>query len=292
MLPPDLSCAGQSTVANTNARRPLYPDFGRFSIAESVVNSSYHSLQASLDRRYSNGLTILASYTFSKALTDLNSVLTNNGGVPDPENRRLEWGPAEHDRTHALVASWVWQIPYGAAMRGISRVLLHGWELNGIWSAYSGSPLSFSTSQDRALRGHPNRPDRLRDARLPSDRSREERIAATSTRLRMCPTASANSAMRHVPKVSFAARDLWILLSEFSNISAAWPNRIAFNSALRCLARSTVQISARLGQSRRARQSRSYSRHWGRPHNSIRPEVPVFEAGGSVCPARRSRSRP
>jgi hypothetical protein len=177
MLPPDLSCAGQSTVANTNSRRPLYPDFGRFNIAESVVNSSYHSLQASLDRRYSNGLIILASYTFSKALTDLNSVLTNNGGVPDPENRRLEWGPADHDRTHALVASWVWQIPYGAAMRGISRVLLHGWELNGIWSAYSGSPLFFSTSQDRAPRGHPNRPDRLRDARLPSDRSREERIA-------------------------------------------------------------------------------------------------------------------
>ena len=174
---PAVYIPGQSTVANTNSRRPLYPDFARFSLAESVVNSSYHSLQASLDRRYSNGLTILASYTFSKALTDLNAVLTNNGGVPDPDNRRLEWGPADHDRTHALVTSWVWQIPYGATTRGVARVLLHGWELNGIWSTYSGPPLSFSTSQDRALRGQPNRPDRLQDARLPSDRSRAERIA-------------------------------------------------------------------------------------------------------------------
>lgn len=102
---PAVYVPGQSTVANTNSRRPLYPNFARFSLAESVVNSSYHSLQASLDRRYSSGLTILASYTFSKALTDSNTVLTNNGGVPDPDNRRLEWGPADHDRTHALVAS-------------------------------------------------------------------------------------------------------------------------------------------------------------------------------------------
>ena len=41
----------------------------------------------------------------------------------------------------------------------------------------SGAPLSFSTSQDRTLRGQPNRPDRLRDARLPSDRTRAEQIA-------------------------------------------------------------------------------------------------------------------
>ena len=65
---PAVYLPGQSTVANTNSRRPLYPDFARFSLAESVVNSSYHSLQATFDRRFSSGLTILASYTFSKAL--------------------------------------------------------------------------------------------------------------------------------------------------------------------------------------------------------------------------------
>ncbi|MGH9626911.1 MAG: TonB-dependent receptor domain-containing protein [Bryobacteraceae bacterium] len=174
---PAVYIPGQSTVANTNSRRPMYPDFERFSLAESVVNSSYHSLQASLDRRFAGGLTILASYTFSKTLTELNSVLTNNGGVPNPDNRALEWGPANHDRTHSFITSWVWQIPYASSMRGVSRLFLHGWELNGIWSAYTGAPLSFTTSQDRALRGQPNRPDRLRDARLSSDRSRAERIA-------------------------------------------------------------------------------------------------------------------
>ena len=42
---------------------------------------------------------------------------------------------------------------------------------------YSGAPLAFVTSQDRSLRGQPNRPDRLRDARLSTDRSRAEQIA-------------------------------------------------------------------------------------------------------------------
>jgi len=167
---------GQSTVANTNTRRPLHPDFARFSLAESVVNSNYHALQASLDRRFASGFTMLLSYTFSKTLTDLNSVLTNNGGVPDPGNRGLEWGPADHDRTHAFITSWIYQIPYGSSTRGLTRAILHGWELNGIWSMYSGAPLAFSASQDRALRGQPNRPDRLRDARLSNDRTRAERI--------------------------------------------------------------------------------------------------------------------
>jgi len=165
---------GQSTVANTNSRRPLYPDFARFSLAESVVNSSYHSLQASLDRRFASGLTILAAYTFSKTLTDLNSVLTNDGGVPNADNRRLEWAPADHDRTHAFVTSWIYQIPFASSKRGLSRALLHGWEVNGIWSMYSGGPLTFGTSQDRALRGQPNRADRLRDPRLDSGPSRAE----------------------------------------------------------------------------------------------------------------------
>jgi len=167
---------GQSTVANINSRRPLHPDFSRFSLAESVVNSGYHSLQATLDRRFASGLTILASYTFSKTLTDLNSVLTNNGGVPDADNRRPEWGPADHDRTHALVTSWIFQIPFASSLRGVSRALLHGWDLNGIWSMYTGTPLAFVTSQDRALRGQPNRPDRLRDPRLDSGRARAEFI--------------------------------------------------------------------------------------------------------------------
>lgn len=167
---------GASTAANINQRRPLAPYFSRFSLIESVTNSSYNSFQASMDKRLSKGVTVLVSYTFSKALTDLNTVLTNNGGVQDADNRRAEWGPGDYDRTHAFVSSWVWQLPSPFGKRGIGSAVLGGWELNGIWSMYSGAPLQFATSQDRALRGQPNRPDRIKDPRLDTGRSRAEQI--------------------------------------------------------------------------------------------------------------------
>ncbi|HUQ94036.1 MAG TPA: TonB-dependent receptor [Bryobacteraceae bacterium] len=168
---------GASTVANINQRRPLAPYFSRYSFIESVTNSSYNSLQASMDKRLSRGVSVLLSYTFSKALTDLNTVLTNNGGVQDADYRRAEWGPGDFDRTHAFVASWVWQIPSAFSKRGIGNAILGGWELNGIWSMYSGAPLQFATSQDRALRGQPNRPDRIKDPRLDTSRPRADLIA-------------------------------------------------------------------------------------------------------------------
>ena len=167
---------GQSTAANINARRPMAPFFSRFSYIESVTNSNYNSLQATLDKRLSRNVTVLLSYTFSKSLSDLNSVLTNNGGVQDADNRRPEWGPSDFDRAQAFVASWVWQLPAPLGNKGIGGAVLGGWQLNGIWSMYSGAPLAFATSQDRALRGQPNRPDRLKDARLDSGRSRADLI--------------------------------------------------------------------------------------------------------------------
>ncbi|MFN0106938.1 MAG: TonB-dependent receptor domain-containing protein [Bryobacteraceae bacterium] len=167
---------GQSTAANVNNRRPLFPYFSRFSFIESVTNSSYNSLQASLDKRFSKGVTVLASYTFSKSLSDLNTVLTNNGGVQNADDRRPEWAPSDFDRTQAFVTSWVWELPTPFGKRGLGNAVFGGWQLNGIWSMYSGGPLSFATSQDRALRGQPNRPDRVKDPRLDNGRPRAEMI--------------------------------------------------------------------------------------------------------------------
>jgi hypothetical protein len=67
-------------------------------------------------------------------------------------------------------------LPFGSGGRGISKALLGGWELNGIWSMYSGGPIGISATQDRALRGQPNRPDRLRDSRLDTGRERKDFI--------------------------------------------------------------------------------------------------------------------
>jgi hypothetical protein len=102
--------------------------------------------------------------------------MTNDGGVQNANDRGLEWGPADFDRTHAFTTSWVWDVPAGSLNRGFAGAFLGRWQLNGITSFYSGGPLLVAASQDRALRGQPNRPDRLRDARLDTGRPRAEFI--------------------------------------------------------------------------------------------------------------------
>src|SRR5438445_247922 len=118
---------------------------GDMQILENLGISNYNSLQAKLERRFANGFTLLASYTYGKALTDSVDHLSTSGagnGVDvgefkepqDPHNRRIEYGPSEFDVKHRFVLSGVWQLPFGrgrAMGLGGSRaadLAFGGWE--------------------------------------------------------------------------------------------------------------------------------------------------------------------
>ena len=62
--------ASTATVANTNARRRLAPYFASVKEKADAGNSNYHSLQVTLDKRLSSNFSVLAFYTFSKAIDD------------------------------------------------------------------------------------------------------------------------------------------------------------------------------------------------------------------------------
>ena len=62
--------ASTATVANTNARRRLAPYFASVKEMADAGNSNYHSLQVTLDKRLSSNFSVLAFYTFSKAIDD------------------------------------------------------------------------------------------------------------------------------------------------------------------------------------------------------------------------------
>ncbi|HVH70609.1 MAG TPA: carboxypeptidase regulatory-like domain-containing protein, partial [Candidatus Dormibacteraeota bacterium] len=108
------------------------------------INSSYHSLQLSLEKRMSHGLTILGNYTWSKSIDDL----PNGGGVADigadtvsarpwddPLRHQLDRGPSDFDHAHRFVASYVWQLPGLLKANGVLRQAFGGWELGGVVSA-------------------------------------------------------------------------------------------------------------------------------------------------------------
>src|SRR5256712_8064556 len=115
------------------------------------VNSNYHSLQLSAEKRMSHGLTILGNYTWSKSIDDL----PNGGGVADvgadtvsarpwddPLRHQFDRGPSDFDHTHRFVASYVWQLPDLSSKNGATRRVFGGWQFGGVVSAQTGRPFT------------------------------------------------------------------------------------------------------------------------------------------------------
>jgi hypothetical protein len=168
---------GQSTVGNVDARRPLAPYYSRYLSLLTVTGANYTPLLVSVDKRFSRNFSLQLAYTFSKTLGDQDSVLTNSGGSTDPFNRHNDYGPLAFDVTHAWVMSWVWSVPSGSWNKGVKGGIFGNWQVNGIWTMYSGTPALITSSVDRALYGLPNRPNRIADPRLDTSRPRQQQIA-------------------------------------------------------------------------------------------------------------------
>jgi len=132
--------------------------------------SSYHGLEADLNRRLARGLQLRAVYTFSKTLDDgdnMNtSVATNSPAfVANPLQPKADYGRASFDVRHSGVIQSTYDLPFGRgnsddANPWIAR-LLGNWQLSGIETFQSGLPftpqLSYNPSNDGDTR-NPVRP--------------------------------------------------------------------------------------------------------------------------------------
>lgn len=150
---PAVYIPGQSTLANTDSRRILMPEFYS-SYREITTNSAadYHSMQLSLRRRFANGLTFGASYTLGKLLDDYSA--QNLGQTPqDPNNLRGDWSRSDEDRRHVFNASWVYELPFMRAQRGALGNIFGGWALAGMVSMASGEPVDVVSGRDFSLTG-------------------------------------------------------------------------------------------------------------------------------------------
>lgn len=146
---------------STDQRR-LFPEYGSIAQAAQDINSSYNSLQATIQKRFSRGLTILANYTWSKSIDDLprgqgvGTVVSGNSS-PIPWNQsgrhQFDRGPSEFDHTHRLVTSFVWDLPTLANRSAFLRYVAGGWQLSGLLSAQSGGPLTILAGKDQSQTG-------------------------------------------------------------------------------------------------------------------------------------------
>ncbi len=137
-----LSPFPQYTNIITNGGQPA-------SIGERAGNSTYHALVMKLDRRFSSGLSILASYVFSKQFSDADSALIGASGALDHYNKKLEKSLSSVDQTHVARLAFTYDLPVGKGKRlGLGPLLepvLGNWTLSSFLSYESGTPDSVAS---------------------------------------------------------------------------------------------------------------------------------------------------
>jgi hypothetical protein len=142
-----------ATVADTQQRRPNQ-DFQTLIRDISGGNSTYNSLQLSLERRMAHGASVGANYTFSRSI-DYNSATGAliNINLINTDNARAYRGVSDYNVPHRLVVNYVWELLPSPKQGLWARRLLGGWQTNAIWNWQSGFPLSFLSGEDRSRTG-------------------------------------------------------------------------------------------------------------------------------------------
>jgi len=166
------NCTGQTPVAApyagftgtvSQALRP-FPQYGTVTVDSATMDDpfgdyTYHALQAQVTKRTSAGLTVLASYTWSKNITNADSEYpseagwegNSNAGALNTYNLKVEKALSQFDIPQRVVLAWTYDLPFGKGKHfvnqgGAVNVLAGGWKIAAVQKYQSGTPLSVSSS--------------------------------------------------------------------------------------------------------------------------------------------------
>lgn len=125
------------------------PNFSRATIVDNGSESSYHSMQAQFNRRLSQGLQGLVSYTWSHSIDNGSneSALTSPGFV-FPQS--VYYGDSDFDVRHSLNGALSYALPM-PKLNKFSDAILRGWSINGLFTARSGLPYNVTISEFTAF---------------------------------------------------------------------------------------------------------------------------------------------
>ena len=149
------ACAATpACITNRSTQHFQYPThsvlpgniFGSDGQQSSDGSSNYNSLQASLHKDPTHGLSFLAAYTYSHAL-DNDSGYENSYGrptVPYAQFAQLNYGDSQYDARHRLVVSYTYEVPIPRAIHGFARTLLGSVKMSGITTVATGFPVSLT----------------------------------------------------------------------------------------------------------------------------------------------------
>jgi hypothetical protein len=155
------------TVAQQQLLLP-YPQFLGITVENDPYGSStYHSLQLKVVKRVAHGLTMLASYTWSKQMSNVNASdspigTSNSTSVQNAYNVAAERSESELNIPQSFVMNTTYELPFGRGKRfggnagtAVNK-FIGGWKLNGIWTEQTGQPLMLTAAITGIASGRPN----------------------------------------------------------------------------------------------------------------------------------------
>jgi len=158
-----------------------YPQFQAVAVDGAPwSNSSYDALQLRLEKRFSNGLQLLATYVWSKTIDESSD--SGNGspdiGTIDPNNFKLDRALSQYNIPQVFQFTYVYQLPFGrgkhfgATMNSVLDAIVGGWQTTGIWRIDDGQPLQVSLAgTNHNLPGYGQVPDMVGTPQRNSNRS-------------------------------------------------------------------------------------------------------------------------
>jgi len=161
LIPATNGSLAARTVQYGQLLRP-YPQYT--GVAETLNgnrDSTYHSMQIKVQKRFRSGGTILGSYTFSKFLANIESGMGwleyNVAGIQDNNNLKLEKAVSSFDTRHRLVSSYIVDFPFGKGkkllpnLNGVADKIVSGWGFNGVSTFQMGYPLGITTASNQTF---------------------------------------------------------------------------------------------------------------------------------------------
>jgi hypothetical protein len=187
---------------------------GNFAYTQSSGSSTYHAFQAKVERRFSQGLSLLASYTYSKSIDNASGPFSDARNANFPQNSydvAAEKAVSDFDFPHRLSIAYLWAMPFGASRGKLSNprlnYLIEGWQAGGVFTTQSGPPFTPVVS------GNVSGADEINNATVQADTDRPN------------VTGSAFYPTKQTPQQ-------WVLSSAFST-----PSQYTFGNAGRNILR-------------------------------------------------------
>jgi hypothetical protein len=143
-----LSDFNQPTIiGNTSTGIAPYANFGYVEYTNSIGVGKYNGLEATLSRRFTNGLSVRLAYTYSRSLDNTPEELESNSGAPPNGRDYGAWyGPSDFDIPHRVALSYVYELPFGTGRRfvnsGLLSKIIGGFQTSGVYTYYSGHPFT------------------------------------------------------------------------------------------------------------------------------------------------------